>query len=292
MNSPCSVLVTGASSGIGRATARRLAAAGITVFAGVRRISPDPETFHEILLDVTDAASIESARREIETRVGGAGLDGLVNNAGIGDIRPLEFTPPDDFRRVFDVNVFGVVAVTQAFLPLLHRARGRIVNIGSIGGIVTIPFAAALTASKHAIESISDSLRQELYAAGIFVTCIQPASINSGSAEKLAAQTEKTIDALPPDGRRRYGDLLRTFTQTMLRSETSGSPPEAVAKAVLDVLNANRPPARHLVGKDRHLLKFLARGLPDRLRDALFRRIFLGHPAFASRPAKSFGDER
>jgi len=253
------------------------------VFAGVHRASGKavPE-FRELVLDVTDEQSLANGRRELEAELGDDGLFALVNNAGIGDLEPLEFTPMEHFRQVFDVNVFGTVAATQTFLPLLHRGRGRIVNIGSVGGMITIPFGSALTASKHAIESISDALRLELYAAGIHVTCIQPASINSGSAEKIAEKTEETIAALPPDGQRRYGEPLRAFTKTMLESETGGSPPEVVAEAVLSVLQEKEPPARKLVGKGGHLLKLLARDVPDTMRDALLRKHFLGDPGFGS----------
>jgi len=291
MDTMPAVLVTGASTGIGLATARLLAESGMRVFAGVRRLVATPlphdkNVPREVLLDVTEPASISSARREIESLLSGAGLAAIVNNAGIGDICPLEFTPVERFKRVFEVNVFGVVAVTQAFLPLLHRNRGRIVNIGSVGGMLTIPFGSSLTASKHAIESLSDALRLELHAAGIHVTCIQPASINSGSAEKLAAQTELTIASLPPDGQRRYGDVLREFVKIMLKEETGGSPPEVVARAVLEVLRAKKPPARKTVGKGRQLIKFLARAVPDSTRDAILRRLFLGNPGFGSKPAR------
>lgn len=283
-NPPC-VLVTGAGSGIGLAIARTLDGAGFRVFAGVHRASGKLGAgICEVVLDVTNAESIAAARREIEGDLDGDGLSALVNNAGVGDVMPLEFTPLERFRRTFDVNVFGMVAVTQAFLPLVHRARGRIVNIGSIGGIITIPFGAALTASKHAVEAISDALRLELHAAGIHVTCIQPASINSGSAEKLAAKTEETIAAMPSDGRRRYGDPLRAFTKKMLASEIDGSPPDAVAQAVLSALRAKKPPARKVVGKDGLLLKILAKDVPDVARDALLRKL-LGGPTFGSAPA-------
>lgn len=287
MKNPPAVLVTGAASGIGLATSRVLSEAGMQVFAGVHtKKSGSGNGIREVALDVTSAESIAAARHEIERDLGGDGLFAVVNNAGIGDMIPLEFTPPERFRQVFDVNVFGVVAVTQAFLPLIHKALGRIINIGSIGGTITIPFGASLTASKHAIEAISDALRLELYAAGIHVTCIQPASINSGSAEKLAAQMEKTIAGLPPEGRRRYGGQLRAFTKTMLKSETDGSPPEAVAEAVLAALKAKKPPARKLVGKGGHVLKFLARDIPDTARDALLRKLLLGNPSFGSAPAE------
>lgn len=275
-----SVLVTGASSGIGLATACHLAESGYRVFAGVRRFSQSPHaSVREILLDVTKPESIENARAEIESDLAGSGLDALVNNAGVGDISPIEFTSPQKFRDVFEVNVFGVIAVTQAFLPLLRQARGRIVNIGSVGGLITIPFGSALCASKHAIEAISDSMRLELFPSGIHVTVVQPASINSGAAEKLAAQTEHTISSLPPEGQSRYAAILREFTQTMVKAETSGSPPSAVAEVVLHCLESHSPPSRILAGKDGHLLSFLGRFVPDSLRDILLRKALLSDHA-------------
>jgi len=280
------VLVTGASSGIGLATAKLLSESGYRVFGGVRRLSDHaPTAFSEIVLDVSRPESIAAAKLEIETALNGAGLAGLVNNAGLADVAPIEFNPVEKFREVFEVNVFGMVAVTQAFLPLIHRERGRIINIGSIGGMITIPFGATLCASKHAVEALSDCLRLELHAAGIHVTCLQPASINSGSAEKLAAQNERTIATLPPEGQRRYGGVLRRFMKVTLESETKGSPPSVVAEAVLDVLRAKNPPSRRLVGKDGWLLKFAAKGIPDALRDRIFRKIFFGSPGFGSDPA-------
>jgi len=275
-----SVLVTGASSGIGLATARILDQADFRVFAGVRKLTQPSEShaWHEVVLDVTSAESISAARSAVESQLGEGGLFAIVNNAGVGDASPLEFTPLDQFRAVFEVNVFGVVAVTKAFLPLLHESRGRILLIGSVGGMVTIPFGSALCASKHAIESIADALRLELGESGIRVTCIQPASINSGSAEKLAVQMEKTIDNLPPDGRDRYFARMRHFMKVALASETGGSSPDVVGLAVLKVLRAKIPPTRKLVGKHAHLLRFIARWLPDALRDRLFRHLFLRVP--------------
>jgi NAD(P)-dependent dehydrogenase (short-subunit alcohol dehydrogenase family) len=281
MQTPASVLVTGASSGIGLATARILSQSGFRVFAGVRKPTGALEslTYREVALDVTDPASIAAARRTVESQLDGGVLFAVINNAGVADIRPLEFTPLEQFRSVFEVNVFGVVAVTQTFLPLLHRSNGRIVLIGSVGGLVTIPFGSALCSSKHAIEAIADALRLELHASGIHVTCIQPASINSGSAEKLAAQLEKTIESLGPEGRSRYAAALRHFMKVTLASETAGSPPEVVALAVLKILRKKIPPSRALVGKHAFLLKFVARSLPDPIRDRLFQKLFLDVPS-------------
>ena len=282
-----SVLVTGASSGIGLATAEHLAAEGFRVFAGVRKIPSAPVDYTHVLLDVTSPDSIAAAVREIESQLNGEGLHALINNAGIADVRPLEFTPMGHFRGDLEVDVFGVVAVTQAFLPLLHKARGRIVNIGSVGGLITIPFGSSLCASKHAIEAISDAFRLELWSAGLHVILIQPASINSGSAEKLAAQVERNIEALPPEGRRRHAALMRIFIKATLAAESGGSPPSVVAEAVCEALLSDHPPIRRLVGKHGYLLNFLARFLPSSVRDALLRKLLLGNPVFASQPVDS-----
>ena len=274
---PPTVLVTGASSGIGKATASVLADAGMRVFAGVRRFSNENrgEGIQEILLDVTSPESIASAVAEIQAVTDGEGLGALINNAGIGVISPAEFTSPERMRRVFEVNVFGLLAVTRAVLPLLHKSRGSIVNIGSIGGMITMPFGVALCASKHSVEAVSDALRMELRASGIRVSLIRPASINSGAAEKLAAETDATIAALPQDGRERYGSLLSGFTKRMLAEESSGSPPEVVARAVLENLHNPVPPARRVVGKHARALWFLARCTPAALRERLLRSMFL-----------------
>ena len=274
---PPTVLVTGASSGIGKATAAVLADAGMRVFAGVRRFSNDRPgvRIQEILLDVTSPESIASAVAEIQALTDGEGLGALVNNAGIGVISPAEFTSTERMRQVFEVNVFGLLAVTRAFLPLVHKSCGAIVNIGSIGGMITMPFGVALCASKHSVEAVSDALRMELRASGIRVSLIQPASINSGAAEKLAAETGATIAALPQDGLERYGSLLSGFTKRMLAEENSGSPPEVVARAVLENLKNPSPPARRVVGKHARLLWFLSRCAPAALRERVLRTMFL-----------------
>lgn len=279
-----SILITGASSGIGLATAKALAASGMRVFAGVRQFSSElgqTDRVEQVVLDVSGQDSIRSARSHVERRLGDReGLFALVNNAGIGEAAPLEVT--ENFRRIFEVNVFGTVAVTREFLPLLRSGCGRIVNIGSVGGLVTVPFGSALCASKHAIESISDALRLELYSSGIFVTCIQPASINSGAADKLAAESEAMLASLSPAALGRYEWMVRIFLKRALASESAGSPPDVVAQAVLEVLSSRKPPARRLVGKNARIMKLLGRHVPDSLRDAVFRRVFLGNPRFGS----------
>jgi NAD(P)-dependent dehydrogenase (short-subunit alcohol dehydrogenase family) len=213
----------------------------------------------------------------------GCGIRGEFHPHCIGcDKCGFDFVPLEKFRAVFEVNVFGVLAVTQAMLPLLRKARGRIVNIGSVGGMISLPFGGSLTASKHAIEAITDSLRMELWPAGIRVTLLQPASINSGSAEKIAAALEGVIDAMPEEGRQRYAEMLRGFMKVTLEKEGAGSPPEVVAEAVLEALRAEKPPVRRVVGKDGGMIKFLAQHAPDPLRDAALRKVLMGNPEFGS----------
>ncbi len=248
------VLVTGASTGIGRACALTLDRAGFRVFAGVRK-DADAAALRTaasarltpVFLDIADAASVAGAARQVGDAVGAAGLAGLVNNAGIGVAGPVEYLPLDDLRRQFEVNVFGQVAVTQACLPLLRRARGRIVNIGSVGDRLTIPFGGALCGSKSALASLTDALRLELRPWGLRVCLIEPASIHTPAVDKTLADVEGRIRALPPEGAARYAALLRTFTARAVRRERDGSAPEVVAAAVRHALTAARPRTRYPV---------------------------------------------
>jgi NAD(P)-dependent dehydrogenase (short-subunit alcohol dehydrogenase family) len=275
------VVITGASSGSGRACALLLDARGFRVFAGVRkdedaaavrRLASDRLT--PLLLDVTDTASIAAAQERVATALGGAGLAGLVNNAGIGISGPLELLPPEEVRAVFEVNVFGLLAVTQAFVPLLKQGQGRLMNIGSVGGRITMPFAGALTASKYAVESLSDALRLELRPWGVHVVLIEPGSIHTEAVEKVARQGERLAAELTKHGHPWHGAALAHFTAIMAERERGGSPPEVVAQAVLRALTAARPRTRYPVGAHAHLLLTLATLLPDRTLDLLRLRLF------------------
>lgn len=278
-----SVLVTGASSGIGEATALRLAGAGWRVFAGVRDVERFPHAARGLIpvaLDVSDAESISAAQHTVSAALDGAGLDALVNNAGIGQVLPMEHTTPQDLQRIFSVNVFGLLAVTQAFLPLLRKSRGRIVNLSSVGALITIPFGGALCATKHCVEAFSDALRMELLPDGIEVVAIRPASIHSPAADKLAAEEEQIIAGLPPEGRARYAESLRHFFVEMTKGENTGSAPDVVAAVIEKALTVPKPHAHYLAGKNAHLLSFLGRWMPDRLRDRLLlRQLGLPHEA-------------
>lgn len=272
------VLVTGASSGIGRATALHLARVGFEVFAGVRRDADGERLLAEashvrpLTLDVTDPAQIKAAATEVERTAGR--LDGLVNNAGIGIAAPVEFVALDALRRTYEVNVIGQVAVTQAMLPLLRAARGRVVNLGSIGDRMSIPFGGALASSKSAFAALNDSLRMELRPWGIEVALIEPASIHTDAIDKLETEADTALDAMGPDGRALYGDQLRTMVTTFGRSERHGSSPDVVARAVHHALTAREPHARYLVGKDSRRMALMARWVPHHALDRLRLRVF------------------
>jgi NAD(P)-dependent dehydrogenase (short-subunit alcohol dehydrogenase family) len=287
------VLITGASSGIGRACALKLAAEGFKVFAGVRGQhdgdalrSEAHGSLHPVLLDVGDARSVENAVRAIEEDAGRSGLAGLVDNAGIGYSGPLEYFPIEDMRRQFEVNVLGPVAVTQAFLPLIRRARGRIVNMGSVGDRITMPFGGPLCASKIALATLTEAMRLELRPWGIHVCLIEPGSIATPAVEKFAAEGEKLLSALPPEGAGRYGEMFREFLCRVMERERAGSPPDVVATAVLTALTANRPRTRYVVGKHARFLTQLAH-LPDRWLDGLRLRLFGLPTAFGALAPRS-----
>lgn len=269
------VVVTGASTGIGRETARALAAHGFEVFGTVRRAadadSLRAEGVTPVLMDVTDGASIAAAQRSVSTALGGRPLVGLVNNAGVPAAGPLEFLPLEELRYVLEVNVIGVVAVTQAFLADLRRAGGRIVNMSSVSGRIAMPFAGPYSASKFALEAISDSLRRELLGSGVRVVVIEPGSIRTPIWDKAAAPGRlERYHATP------YAQALPLVRRQALAGMQKGLPPSAVADAVLRALTARRPPVRIPVMKRKLRFRLLSL-VPDSLLDraaqrALWRR--------------------
>jgi NAD(P)-dependent dehydrogenase (short-subunit alcohol dehydrogenase family) len=264
-----SVLVTGASSGIGEACALRLSRAGWKVFAGVRTDS-DSLSLRErgvepLRLDVTDLEHIAEAAEAVGTR-----LDGLVANAGIAIAAPLELVPLEELRHQLEVNVVGQVAVIQAFLPALRAARGRIVLMGSIGGRSALPFLGPYAASKHALEAVADALRVELSPFGIEVSIVEPASIATAIWAKGAARAEELSRDFPPEAAELYAARVARFREVALARGPGGDPGD-VAKAVEHALTARRPKSRYLVGRDAHLRAWIER-LPTRLRDRVLER--------------------
>ena len=269
---PNSVVITGASTGIGRACALHMDRSGWRVFAGIRNESDSRSLREEaserlvpIYLDVTDAASIREALEGVQSVVGERGLNGLVNNAGIPYGGPIEFISLDEIRRLFDVNVFGLIAMTQAFLPLLRRARGRIVNMSSVSGMVSVPFVAPYSSSKFAMESLSDSLRMELSPWHMHVAVIQPGAINTPIWNKAGDLVRDLIDGAPPEGVDLYGKAIHGIAP---RYVPHGIPAESVASAVAHALESSHPKTRYPIGVEGAVVR-LIRCLPDRLRDWL-----------------------
>ncbi len=285
------VLVTGTSSGMGKACALRLVRAGYVVFAGVRQ-ERDAQTLKQagssrlipVILDVTDEHTIAAAVSLIRETVGDAGLVGLVNNAGVAVTAPMEVVPLEELRRRFDINVFGQVAVIQAFLPLIRQARGRILNVSSVGGKVTIPFNGAFCSSKYALESISDALRMELLPWGIHVIVIEPGSIRTAAGDKLDADSEAMLKRFSASGTKLYAQAYRAFVQSLLKIEEEGVGPEVMAEIALRALTARTPRKRYPVGPKSRLLPLLATFLPTNALDAFRTRLFGVPHQFGSAP--------
>ena len=275
-----SVVITGASTGIGRATALRMDAGGWRVFAGVRREedaealrSDASERLVPLMLDITDPGQIAAAAERIAAEVGEAGLDGLVNNAGVAIPGPLETVPIGDFRRQIEVNLTAQVAVTQAMLPLIRRATGRVVFVSSIGGRMALPFGGPYHASKFGVEAVADCLRQELRPWGIDVAVIEPGSIDTPIWERGERAAEETAARAGTTQEDLYGETIARFRKAVKRAAERGIAPEKVAKAISHALTARRPRSRYLVGFDAHGQAFLRWLLPDRLLDRIVARV-------------------
>lgn len=267
------VLVTGASSGIGRATALRLSRGGWHVLGGVRT-EADAESLRSdgiepVFLDVTSAEQVAAA-----AAVASPGLHGLVENAGIAVAAPLELVPLDELRRQLEVNVVGQVAVLQALLPALRRARGRIVLMGSIGGRSALPFLGPYAASKHALEAFADVLRVELAPWNLAVSIVEPASVKTPIWTKGAEHAGAMQAGADAEAASLYAERIARFRAVALK-RGPGIDADVVARAVEHALTSSRPKPRYLVGRDAHLRAWVER-LPTRLRDRVLARALTG----------------
>jgi len=269
------VVITGASSGIGQACALRMDSLGWRVFAGVRtradgrnlRRKASP-LLTPVLLDVTDAASIRSAASLVRGVVRRQGLSGLVNNAGIAYGGPIELLQLSQLRAAFEVNFFGLVAVTQAFLPLLRLAAGRIVNMSSVSGMVASPFLSPYTTSKWALEALSDAMRVELHPWDIKVAVIRPGAIDTPIWSKGRRTADGIIRRAPRRIGLHYGPIVTSLLSGL---KPHGISVDHVADAVAHALTSASPRTRYHVGASVRVVDIFRR-LPDRLRDWIFLR--------------------
>lgn len=274
-----SVLITGASTGIGRACALRMDSEGWRVFAGVRKEADagslreaGSERMTPLIVDVTDAGMIAAAAERIGSEVGEAGLDGLVNNAGIAVGGPLETLPIDDFRRQIEVNLTAHVAVTQAMLGPIRRARGRIVFITSIGGLMAFPMFGAYHAAKFGLEAVGDVFRQELRPWGIRVSIVEPGSIATPIWERGQAEVDAIAERTGAGHADLYGEAMEGYREVARKTGERGIPPEKVAEKVAHALSARRPHVRYLIGADARGQAFAAKFVPTRLLDTIVAR--------------------
>ncbi|MDY0169608.1 MAG: SDR family NAD(P)-dependent oxidoreductase [Thermoguttaceae bacterium] len=277
-----SIVITGSSTGIGAACAVELARRGWHVFAGVRKLEHADSlleslgtgagSIHPLLVDVTDGQAVQAAAREVAAAVGGAGLGALVNNAGIVIAGPLEILPIEQFRRQLEVNLVGALAVTQQFIPLLRKSRGRLVNISSVNGAIAPPYLGAYAASKHALEAIGDSLRLELRPWGIGVAMVEPGPTQTPIWEKSSEAGDDLAARVPAESLALYeGDFAA------MRKAAEGLAARAVSvhrvvHAVLRALTDRRPRSRYYITWESRLSYKGFRMLPDRFRDWIVRR--------------------
>ncbi len=275
-----SVVITGASSGIGKASVASLSRAGWTVFAAVRKaadarkLEAEYPGVRSVSMDLQDEGSIRAAAQQVEAQCNGNAIDGLANVAGIGMVRPVKYASLPDIREIFEVNVFGQIATIQAFAPLLRKRRGRIVNITSVGVNVAIPFGGLLNASKSAFGMLSDTMRLELRPFGIRVLTIEPGAIATPAVDKTLGNMEHVIESLPPEAQMQYGAMLMKFARQAYTREKDGSPAEVVADAIHHALTSSRPRIRYRVGKHAKLLAAMAKILPDWLFDEIRMQMF------------------
>lgn len=267
------VVVTGASTGIGRATAQRLAADGFHVLAGVRR-QKDAERLaavnvEPLILDITNDDHVAALAERV---AGGRRLRALVNNAGIAINAPVETLELKEWRRQFDVSVFGQIAVTRALLPALLAGTGRVINIGSVAGRVAMPSFGPYAAAKFAMEAVSDALRREVAEFGVQVVVVTPGAVRTNMTESGIATATRLSEGMTPEQHGRYDKLMDAFLRQVEAFARDGVEPERAAAVISRAIAARKPRTRYTVGPDAAMLVPLSRIVPDRLLDRVLRR--------------------
>jgi NAD(P)-dependent dehydrogenase (short-subunit alcohol dehydrogenase family) len=275
-NSPTQgvAVVTGASSGIGEATARGLAARGLHVLAGVRSSAAAErvggERIEPVTLDITNDEQVARVAEQVEAD--GRPLRAVVNNAGIAINSPVETLPLAEWRRQFEVNFFGQVAVIQVLLPALLSAGGRIVNVSSIGGRVAGPTFGAYAGAKFALEAMSDALRREVGRLGVEVIVVEPSAIATPIWDKGVETADGLVAEMSEEQRSRYRNLIAAILEQAKTLSREGEHPDAVAEVIVRAVEARRPRTRYLVGRDARVMVRLVRVVPDRVVDRLIAR--------------------
>jgi NAD(P)-dependent dehydrogenase (short-subunit alcohol dehydrogenase family) len=264
-------VITGASTGIGAATARELARHGFHVLAGVRR-DRDADAIRgpgiePLIIDITNSGHIRALATRVHGDPQGRAVRALVNNAGIGVNVPVEAFAIDQWRRLFEVNFFGHVAVTQALLPALIRSKGRVVNISSVGGRIAMATYGPYAATKFALEAVSDSLRRELAPSGVRVVVVEPGAVRTEMPGRAMATAHDLASTMTPEQSQRYGGLVHAVTAQTASHTNSGLHPDAAAKVIARAITARKPRTRYTVGRDAALITRLTRILSDRTLD-------------------------
>ena len=266
------VIVTGASSGIGAATARELARRGFHVLAGVRR----EQDFDAIrgsgiepfIIDVTNPDHIRALATRVHEDPQARGVRALVNNAGIGVNAPVEVFAIDKWRHLFEVNFFGHIAVIQTILPALIRSKGRVVNISSVGGKIAMATYGPYAGTKFALEAVSDALRRETEALGVNVIVVEPGAVKTEMLGRVAVTGERILGEMTTEQRSRYATLMRSIISQAQAAIPKGVPAEEAGRVIANAITSKQPRARYTVGREAALLPLLAM-LPDRMLDRI-----------------------
>ncbi|WP_434042915.1 MULTISPECIES: SDR family NAD(P)-dependent oxidoreductase [Sorangium] len=274
------VIITGASTGIGAATARELARRGFHVLAGVRR-DRDVDAIRgpgiePLILDITNPDHILALATRVHGDPQGRAVRALVNNAAMAVNAPVEVFAIDEWRRLFEVNLFGHIAVTQTLLPALMRSKGRVVNISSVGGKVAMATYGPYAGTKFALEAVSDSLRREIAPLGVQVVVVEPGAVRTEMPGRAIASAHEVASTMTPEQSQRYGGLVQAIIAQTAYHTKSGLPADAAAKVIAKAVTARKPRTRYTVGREAALLT-LVRILPDRILDLLFAAALRPH---------------
>jgi NAD(P)-dependent dehydrogenase (short-subunit alcohol dehydrogenase family) len=273
-------IITGASTGMGAATARELARRGFHVLAGVRR-DRDADAIKgpgidPLIIDITNPDHIRALATRVHGDPQGRAVRALVNNAAIAVNAPVEVFAIDEWRRLFEVNLFGHIAVTQTLLPALIRSKGRVVNISSVGGRIPMATYGPYASAKFALEAVSDSLRREIAPFGVQVVVVEPGAVRTEMAGRAIAAHE-LASIMTPEQSQRYGGLVQAITAQAAWFTESGLSADAAAKVIARAVTARKPRTRYTIGRDAALLTLSARILPDRILDRVFAAALRPH---------------